>query len=238
MEKILRLGYSPCPNDTFIFYAMANGKINLEAHRLDITLADVEVLNRMARDSILDVTKVSTHAILNLLDDYWLLRSGGALGHGCGPLVVAKESTTMDRLRDKSIAIPGRMTTAHLLLELHGSHRGPRVEMPFDSIMPAVAQGKVEAGVIIHEGRFTYPSMGLQLALDLGKWWEDQTGLPLPLGGILMRRSLGRSAAERMQAAIHESILYARKNPQEAWPYIELHAQEMEPDVIRRHVRK
>jgi len=236
MNDVLSLGYSPCPNDTFIFFALANGLIDSAGARFQITLADVEVLNRKAGKGELDITKVSTHAILNLLDEYWLLRAGGAMGRGCGPLIVARQAVAMEQLRNSTIAIPGTMTTAFLLLQLHGGHSGKCVEMPFDKIMPAVAQGDVDAGLIIHEGRFTYPSMGLKLVLDLGAWWEAQTGLPLPLGGIVMRRSLGAEAARAVEAQIRESLLYARLHRNEAWPYIQSLAQEMEPSVIQQHI--
>lgn len=236
MEDRFRLGYSPCPNDTFIFFALTEGRIPLESRRLDVTLADVEALNQLARESVLDITKVSIHAILHLLDDYWLLRSGGAIGRGCGPLIVAREKLTMRDLRDRPVAIPGAMTTAHLLLRMEGSHRGPRVVMPFDRIIDAVNRGEADAGVIIHEGRFTYASRGLQMVLDLGEWWEHETKLPLPLGGILMKRDLGAEKARFIENKIRESLLYAKMHPLEAWPYIRRHAQEMAPDVIQRHI--
>ena len=236
MSRILRLGYSPCPNDTFIFHGLAEGHVSVDPYRLDILLADVEVLNRRVREKTLDISKVSIHAMLHILEDYCLLRSGGALGRGCGPLVVARESLSLEELRDKPIAIPGKMTTANLLLRLHGVHRGPAVEMSFDRIMPAVANREVDAGVIIHEGRFTYPAMGLKLVLDLGGWWEEQMGVPLPLGGIVIKRGLGPDTARLVQAKIRESLSHARSHPEEAWPYIRAHAQEMEPHVIQQHI--
>jgi 1,4-dihydroxy-6-naphthoate synthase len=236
MNQVLRLGYSSCPNDTFIFFGLAEGHVSIDPYRLDILLADVEVLNRRVREKTLDISKVSIHAMLHLLEDYCLLRSGGALGRGCGPLVVARESLGMEELRDKPIAIPGKMTTANLLLRLHGAHRGPAVEMSFDRIMRAVANREVDAGVIIHEGRFTYPDMGLKLVLDLGGWWEEQMGLPLPLGGIVIKRELGPDTARLVQAGIRKSLHHARSHPEEAWPYIKAHAQEMEPHVIQQHI--
>jgi len=236
MDRPLRLGYSPCPNDTFIFYAMAERRIDVGPHGFEVFLADVEVLNQMARRRELDITKVSIHAIVHLLDEYRLLRAGGALGRGCGPLVVAREDGTMSSFRDRSIAIPGKLTTANLLLQLEGTHRGRCVEMRFDEIMPAVAAGKVDAGVVIHEGRFTYPSLGLRLVLDLGAWWEKETGLPLPLGGILIKRDLGPDTARQVEETIRRSLLYARSNLGEAWPYIRGHAQEMDTRIIQRHI--
>jgi 1,4-dihydroxy-6-naphthoate synthase len=236
MKTSLSLGYSPCPNDTFIFFAMAQGIINLDPYEIRVSLADVEALNQAARRQELDITKTSMSALVHLLEKYWLLRAGGALGRGCGPLVVARRKLTMKDLAEKAIAIPGRLTTAHMLLQLEGTHVGPRVEMEFSRIMPAVVSGEVDAGVIIHEGRFTYGSLGLELVLDLGEWWEHYTGLPLPLGGILMRRDLGAEAARTVEAGIRDSLLYARAHPEQAWPYIREHAQEMEPRVIQQHI--
>ncbi len=236
MAPTWQLGYSPCPNDTFIFFALAQGRIDTTPHQFEVSLADVEVLNNRARDNRLDVTKVSASALLHLLGDYRLLRAGGAIGRGCGPLLVSRDFATMAELTGKTIAIPGELTTANLLLQLQGEHRGQRREMVFDQIMPAIARGEVDAGVIIHEGRFTYPAFGLHLVLDLGQWWEHQTGLPLPLGAIIMKRSLGEEAARWLEEKIRESLLYARSNPREAWPYIQAHAQEMEPHIIQQHI--
>jgi 1,4-dihydroxy-6-naphthoate synthase len=235
-SQTLRLGFSPCPNDTFIFFALAERRIDVRPYAFEVFLADVEILNQKAQAHLPDITKVSIHAVSQLLDEYWLLRAGGALGRGCGPLVVARESLSMADLRDKSIAIPGKLTTANLLLEIHGVHKGERIEMPFDRIMPSVARGEVDAGVLIHEGRFTYPTLGLQQVLDLGAWWEEKTALPLPLGGIVVRRSLGPEVAQFVETKIQESLLYARRFPHEAWPYVTRHAQEMEPAIIRQHI--
>lgn len=236
MNGRLRLGYSPCPNDTFIFFALAEGLIDSAPYQFEISLADVEILNQQARQRVLDVTKVSISAVFHLLEDYCLLRSGGALGRGCGPLVVARERLTIDDLRDRSIATPGQLTTAHLLLQMTGCHRGRSVTMPFDRIMKAVAGGEADAGVIIHEGRFTYPALGLHRVLDLGEWWEQKTGLPLPLGGILIRRDLGIETARFVDQKIRESLGYARSHPEDAWPYIKTHAQEMAEEVIGEHI--
>ncbi len=235
METIT-IGFSPCPNDTYIFHALAAGRLETDPYRFEATLADVEVLNHRARQGLLDVCKVSIQAVLHLMDRYWLLNAGGAIGRGCGPLIVSKDPLRPEDLRDKVIAIPGRMTTANLLLRLTKLHEGRTVEMVFDQIMPAIAAGHVHAGVIIHEGRFTYPDHGLRLVLDLGEWWERVTGLPLPLGGIVMRRELGRDLARFVEAKIRESLLHARAHPEDAWPYIVGHAQEMEPQVIHRHI--
>lgn len=236
MNKTLRLGYSPCPNDTYIFFALANGRIDTAPHQFEVLLADVELLNQQARQQLLDITKVSISAVLHLLDAYWLLHSGGAMGRGCGPLVVARQRRTLNDLKEAAIAVPGTLTTANLLLQLTGIHQGTSVPMPFDRIMPAVASGQVDAGVIIHEGRFTYPGWGLHEVLDLGAWWEQETGLPLPLGGILIKRDLGLQTARDVDGKIRESLLYARNHPREAWPYIKAHAQEMADGVIGQHI--
>ncbi|SMC16141.1 1,4-dihydroxy-6-naphthoate synthase [Desulfacinum hydrothermale DSM 13146] len=236
MDRPLSLGYSPCPNDTFIFSGIALGRVPGSQRVSEPFLADVEVLNQKARQGELDVTKISFNALVHCLDHYWLLRSGGALGRGCGPLLVTGKPCTLEDLRRATVAIPGRLTTANLLLELLGACQGPRVEMSFEQVMPAVASGAVEAGVVIHEGRFTYEGLGLHLALDLGAWWEETTGLPLPLGCIVIRRDLGREAARRMDEAIVSSLDWARRHEDEAWPYIRRHAQEMDPQVIHRHI--
>ena len=231
----LTLGYSPCPNDTYIFHALSQGVVE-SPFRLKTLLADVEMLNQQVRQGILDISKISVHALPRVLDRYWLLRSGGAIGKGCGPLVTAKRSVTMEQLRDAKIAVPGNLTTAHLLLRLHGVHRGQCIPMQFDRIMPAVASDEVDAGVIIHEGRFTYPSYGLNMVLDLGEWWESETGLPLPLGAIVIKRDLGPEIARTVEEKIRESLLFARSNPEAARDYIRQNAREMEPEVIRRHI--
>jgi 1,4-dihydroxy-6-naphthoate synthase len=158
------------------------------------------------------------------------------MGRGCGPLVVTRRPIRFEELRDARIATPGDLTTASLLLRLEGTLRGLRVPMQFDRIMPAVVAGEVDAGVIIHEGRWTYQKYGLYEALDLGRWWEDQTGLPLPLGAIAIRRDLGGEIAGSVEGKIRESLHYAVKHPDEVWPYIRGHAQEMAPEVIRLHI--
>ncbi len=235
-NKRLTLGYSPCPNDTFIFHGLAAGRVDTRPYRLEPFLADVEELNRRARNAELDITKLSFHAVLHCLDDYWLLRAGGALGRGCGPIVVARRPVTMAELRNQSIAIPGRLTTAHLLLQMLGEHQGKRVEMRFDEIMEAVSQGRVEAGLVIHEGRFTYADHGLHQVVDLGAWWEDRTGLPLPLGCIAVRRELGLEVAAWVDSRIKASLQMAWRDPQATDRYVKFHAQEMQDQVIRRHI--
>jgi len=233
----ISLGYSPCPNDTFIFYALNHGKIPLEDFRVRERLEDVETLNRLALEGVLDMTKISYHALGHLRDRYALLRSGSALGRGCGPLVVAATPGAMEELRGKRIAIPGRLTTAALLLRLQEEIFEELVEMPFHRIMDAVVEGSVDAGVIIHESRFTYEERGLHLRRDLGRWWERETGLPLPLGGILVRRDLGSGLIARLDSALRRSLEYALAHPQEPRDYIRRHAQELSDEVTQSHIR-
>ncbi|ALC14820.1 1,4-dihydroxy-6-naphthoate synthase [Desulfuromonas soudanensis] len=232
----LSLGYSPCPNDTFIFYALIHGRIAAEGLSFRERLEDVETLNSLARQGALDLTKVSYHALGHLRRDYALLHSGGALGRGCGPLVVARREAALEDLRSRRIAIPGLLTTANLLLQLHGSGFDNLVVLPFHRIMEAVSSGEVEAGVIIHESRFTYRDQGLVEILDLGAWWEEETGAPIPLGGILARRSLGAEVIARADRALRRSVEYALAHPGEARAYIKAHAQELSDTVIDSHI--
>lgn len=232
----LSLGYSPCPNDTFIFHALIHGLVEAPGLTFRERLEDVETLNRLALDGTLDVTKVSYGAIPHLLDDYVLLRSGGALGRGCGPLLVAREPIAAEDLRNQRIAIPGRLTTANLLLQLFDPELPPGVELVYSEIMPSVANGQVDAGLIIHESRFTYRSMGLVCLVDLGEWWERDTGTPIPLGGIVARRSLGEERIASIERAIRRSVEYAFRNPSASEGYVCAHAQEMDPQVMRQHI--
>lgn len=236
MSHPLSLGYSPCPNDTFIFYALVHGKLP-RAPRVNERLEDVETLNQLARQGVLDLTKISYHALGHLREQYALLRSGGALGRGCGPLVVASRPCTMEQLRGAPIAIPGELTTANLLLQLRGEDYRHTLPMPFDRIMPAIASGQVAAGVIIHESRFTYRRQGLHQVLDLGQWWEEETGCPIPLGGILARRSLGEELIRKVDKALAASVDYAFAHPEEPRGYIRQNAQELDDDVTDSHIR-
>jgi 1,4-dihydroxy-6-naphthoate synthase len=182
------------------------------------------------------LTKISYHAFGHLRRDYCLLKSGGALGRGCGPLVVARQAATMESLRGKRIAIPGRLTTANLLLQLHGEGFNNLLILPFHRIMAAVVEGVADAGVIIHESRFTFRQYGLQSVLDLGHWWEQETGLPIPLGGILARRSLGAELIGSIDAALRASVEYAFAHPEEPKAYIRKHSQELSETVIESHI--
>lgn len=233
----LTLGYSPCPNDTFIFYALVHRKIDNGGLRFKEILLDVETLNQKALRAELDITKASFHAYAHLRDKYALLRSGGAMGRGCGPLVVARTKTSMDALKGKKIAIPGKLTTAFLLLQLYNPAFSENiVVMPFDKIMSAVKDGIVDAGLIIHESRFTYPDCGLFEIIDLGRWWEAETGLPIPLGCIIARRNLGMDLIQNIDILIRRSVGYAFGHREETKDYIKAHSQELADSVIEQHI--
>ena len=237
--KTYTLGYSPCPNDTFIFYAMIHHKIGAGDLAFRERLLDVETLNGRALRAELDISKVSCHVYGYVSGDYILLRSGGALGRGCGPLLIAKKLYGIDELRGKKIAVPGKHTTAYLLLQLLNPSlvkESLMYVMPFHEIISAVANGSVDAGLIIHESRFTYASYGLTKVLDLGEWWESETGHPIPLGGIIARRSLGVDITENINASVKASVTYALSHAAEPMDYIKKHSQELSEDVIRKHI--
>jgi 1,4-dihydroxy-6-naphthoate synthase len=228
----VKMAFSPCPNDTFVFHAWAHGLIP-DAPPLDVTFADIDITNTAAERGEFDVVKVSYAALPWLLDDYALLPSGGALGRGCGPLVLTRGN--VESLDGRTVAVPSERSTAYLLFRLWAAGQRPaRVEIvPFASIMPAVRDGRYDAGLVIHEARFTYPSYGLQSLVDLGEWWERDTGLPIPLGAIIARRSLDVAALGR---AAQASVEYAWSLPTASGDYIAEHADEMSPDVQRKHI--
>lgn len=234
-SKTIRLGFSPCPNDTFIFDALVNGKIDTRGYRFEVVMEDVEALNRMSRNGELELSKMSYHAYLHQVDKWLMLRSGGALGHRCGPLLIRKGDKEMVPFEDAQVAIPGWYTTANFLLSFAYPQVKNRVEVIFSEIENAVLQGKVDMGVIIHENRFTYMDKGLSLVRDLGEHWEDQTGFPIPLGGIAIRRDL-MEHAEAIQALIRESVAYAFAHPGESKDYVKCHSQEMADEVIAQHI--
>ena len=244
----LRLAYSPCPNDTFIFHAWVAGALP-DAPSVAERLEDIDTLNSLAAAGVADVIKVSFHAFGRLRDRYALLHSGGALGRGVGPLIVARKDSLLrpadvnggtallaDDLSRVRVAIPGELTTAALLSGLFVGSARRRVVMPFDRIMPAVAAGEVDAGVIIHEGRFTYGSYGLRRLVDLGEWWEATTRLPIPLGGIAVSRALDAQLQRRIDQAVRDSVLYARAHSEASREYVAAHSQEMDPGVCQAHI--
>lgn len=235
--KTIRIGLSPCPNDTFIFHALLHGLAGMAPGvRFEAHMADVETLNSLALGGELEITKISLGVMPHIGDRYALLSSGAALGWGCGPLVVAARALEQEEIREGSIAIPGKMTTANLLLALTGQFRGPRREMIFSDVIPSVAEGKTELGVIIHEGRFTYRDAGLVKIMDLGQWWERAYGLPLPLGAIAVRRDVPHDLAHAVQDGIRASLAHARANPGAALEFARRNAQELKDEVIRAHI--
>ena len=235
-STVLSLGYSPCPNDTFMFDAMVHGKIDTEGLSFEFFHEDVETLNRWAFEGRMDITKLSYHALGHLLDNYALLRSGSALGNNCGPLLIAKREMAKGEVEAAKIAIPGRYTTAHFLFNLAFPKAKNKVEMVFSDIENAVLSGNCEAGVIIHENRFTYQEKGLVKIVDLGELWESQTGLPIPLGGIVVRRGLDLETQQKIERVLRRSVEYAFAHPTEALPYIRQHAQEMDEAVMMAHI--
>ncbi len=232
----LSVGYSPCPNDTFIFDAIAHQKIDTEGLEFDIVLADVEQLNRMAFAGELHVTKLSFHAFAWLTDRYALLDAGSALGNNCGPLLIARSPIPWEDINQARIAIPGRYTTANFLLSLARPAATDKVEMLFSDIEDAVLDGSVDAGLIIHENRFTYPQKGLCKIADLGEYWETQTGMPIPLGGIVIRRDLPLDVQQRFNRVMARSVSFGLENPQQTLPYVRAHAQEMDEQVMFQHI--
>lgn len=231
----LSLAISPCPNDTFVFHALVHGRVP-GAPAIDVTYADVDVTNTAAEQGTYDLVKVSYGALPWLLADYELLPCGGALGRGCGPLLLTRSGDAGADLTGATVAVPGDRTTAYLLFRLWSAGRPPaRIEIvPFHEIMPGVAAGRYDAGLVIHEARFTYPQYGLTALVDLGQWWEQDTGLPIPLGAILARRGTVDPAAAT--GWIRESVRQAWADPAASRDYVMSHAQEMDPDVADQHI--
>ena len=228
----MKLAFSPCPNDTFVFHAWTHGLIE-GAPPVDVTYADIDVTNTAAESGAFDVVKVSYAALPWLLDRYTLLPSGGALGRGCGPLVLVRDA--VPDLDGRTVAVPSERSTAFLLFRLWASGQRPkRIDVvPFASIMPAVRDGLYDAGLVIHEARFTYPSYGLTALVDLGAWWESDTGLPIPLGAILAGRDLDAAA---LSSVVRASVEHAWAHPSASAAYIAEHANEMSPEVQRQHI--
>lgn len=231
------LGFSPCPNDTFIFDAMIHHKIDTEGLEFDVIMEDVERLNQLAFSEKIDITKLSFHAFAHLSDKYALLNSGSALGNNCGPLLIAKKMLSTHEIENASIAIPGKFTTANLLLKLAFPEHSNTEEMIFSQIEDAVLHETVDAGLIIHENRFTYPAKGLVKIMDLGEFWESSTGHPIPLGGIVVKRTLPLSVQQKIDRVLKKSVLFAMGQPEQAMEFVSLHAQEMNREVMRSHIR-
>ncbi len=233
----LTLGFSPCPNDTFIFEAMVHGRVDTEGLEFNWFLADVEELNRRALEGTVDITKMSYHAYARAAAGYLILDSGSALGRSNGPLVVSRRPISPGELDNALIAIPGLYTTANLLFSIFWPGATRKREYLFSDIPEAVLSGEADAGLIIHETRFTYRAMGLGLVADTGTMWEEMTGLPVPLGGIVVNRSLDPEVAAKVSRTIKRSIGYARTSPRESAAFIRRHARETEEEIAREHIK-
>ncbi len=234
----LTLAYSPCPNDTYVFAALTNGLLD-DVPDVQVHLTDIEELNNAAARAQFELSKVSYGAIPFLMRRYRILPSGGALGRGCGPLLVARPAQSPPLFADfarRRIAIPGERTTAFMLLQLALGARLKTVQMRFDRIIDAVATGEVDAGLIIHESRFTYRDAGLIAIADLGEWWENMTLLPIPLGAVVVRDDVDPEQVRRVDEAIRKSLAFARANEAAVMPYVREHAAEMSDDVMRSHI--
>jgi len=238
LTEPVQIAYSPCPNDTFVFDAWAHGRVP-GAPALDVTFADIDITNGMAERGEFDVLKVSYAVLPYVLDEYALLPCGGALGRGCGPLVLTREGDA--DLTGRTVAVPSEKSTAYLLFRLWAADTipdgvGQIVVMPFHEIMPAVRDGKVDAGLVIHEARFTYQNYGLHKLADMGEHWEQTTGLPIPLGAIIAKRSLGDDTLKLLAESARASVRAAWDDPEASRPYVLEHAQEMDPKVADQHI--
>lgn len=233
--KKLSIGFSPCPNDTFIFDALIHGKIDTEGLEFEVFMADVEELNQKAFLGELDITKLSYHAFLHILEEYIMMDSGSALGNNCGPLLI-KNSGSENPSVNNLIAIPGKYTTANFLL----NYAFPELQniklVLFSEIESAIKNGEVSGGLIIHENRFTYADRGFDKVKDLGEHWEQQTGMPIPLGGIAIKRNLDKSLQEKVQRLIRKSIEFAFDNPSESLAFVKQNAQEMDAEIMQKHI--
>ena len=235
MTREITVAHSPDSDDAFMFYGLATNKVRVPGLRFTHTLCDIETLNRKAMEGVYDVTAISFHAYPYIQDNYALLPSGGSVGDGYGPMIVANRAYSLSEIKTKRIAVPGTMTTAYLVLKLFA----PGIEtdvVPFDHILPQVVEGKHEAGLIIHEGQLTYDKSGLHRIVDLGRWWQKVTGLPLPLGGNAIRRSLGPQLMSQVATALRESIQYALDHREEALQYAMQFARDLDPQLADKFV--
>lgn len=232
----LTIGFSPCPNDTFIFDALVNNKIDTQGFSFDVYLEDVQTLNQWALEEKLQISKISYGVYPLLLNTYKLLNSGGALGKGVGPLLISKKPLSANELENALIAIPGINTTAHLLFSLAYPNCKHKQFMVFHEIEEAVLSGAVDAGVIIHENRFTYAQKGLHKIVDLGEYWEQQLQVPIPLGGIVASKKLDIAIIEKVDDLIHQSLAFAFKHYPTITAYVKEHAQEMSEQVMKQHI--
>lgn len=232
----LTLGFSPCPNDTFIFDALVNKKIDTGEFDFDVVLADVQTLNEWAIEGKLDITKISYGVLPLVMNKYVLLHSGGAMGKGVGPLLISKTNLSATDIQNANIALPGRNTTANLLFSFAFPHAIHKQYMVFSGIEKAVLNGIADAGVIIHENRFTYQQKGLLKLIDLGEFWEHQTQFPIPLGGIIIRKKYSSELRQKIDAFIRKSAEHALSNYPLITDYVKQHSQELEEEVMRQHI--
>lgn len=234
----LSLAYSPCPNDCFIFDALIHKKIDTEGLDFDVQLDDVETLNRKALKGEVDVTKLSFHAYAYVLDKYILLRAGSALGFNCGPILVESSKSHWDKslIDQMTVAIPGKLTTANFLLSLAFPQLKNKKEFVFSEIETSVLNGEVNAGLLIHENRFTYESKGLKKIMDLGEYWNTLINAPIPLGGIVIRRDIDPEIQQKVNRVIKRSLAFAFENPESSMSYVKAHAQEMDEEVMKKHI--
>ena len=235
-KQKIQLAFSPCPNDTFMFDAMIHGKIDAEGLEFNYELLDIETLNKKALQGVFDVSKISFFAFTSVAEQYQLLISGSALGNNCGPLLISKKEIKLSDLKNKIIAIPGKNTTAHFLFSTAFPEAKHKRELIFSAIEQAVLDETVDAGVIIHESRFTYQYKGLIKLIDLGEYWEKSTGFPIPLGGIAVRHSLPLDLKQKINRVMRKSVEYALNNPREGYDFIKKNAQEMNESVIQQHI--
>lgn len=232
----LTIGFSTCPNDTFIFDALIHKKIDTEGLDFELLLADVEELNKAAFSNEIDITKLSYHAYAYVADNYKLLNSGSALGNNNGPLLISKHKIYPDEVSDLNIAIPGKYTTANLLLTIAYPKVRNKKEYIFSDIEEVVLSGEMDAGLIIHENRFTYEKKGLKKVIDLGEFWEDKTKMPIPLGGIVVNRKLPKEIQQKIDKLVRKSLEYAYENPASSLDFMKQYAQEMNEDIMKKHV--
>jgi 1,4-dihydroxy-6-naphthoate synthase len=232
----MTLGYSPCPNDCFIFDALVHKKINLNGLAFEEKLEDIETLNRWAFEGKLDITKISFHAYTYVAPTYQFLHSGGALGNNCGPLLISKKPYQLSNVKKLKIAIPGKLTTANFLLSLAFPDAKNKTEVVFSDIENRVLSGEFDAGLIIHENRFTYQQKGLNKIIDLGEWWESTYHAPIPLAGIAIKRTIADDIKYKVSELIKQSVEFAFANPNSSNDYVKAHAQEMEESVRKQHI--
>ncbi len=232
----IKLAYSPCPNDCFMFYGIKSKEITINGVDFEISLHDIETLNQKAKKEEFDITKLSFPAFFNLQEKYEILNSGTAIGRDCGPIIVAGKEANIQDLKKSEILVPGELTTAALLLNLYLGKEVKQKSVSFENIIPLVKKRENDFGVIIHEGRFTYKKAGLKKVVDLGSWWEEKTNLPIPLGLIAIKKNIDKKRKKNIENALKESIEFAFKNRDKTKNYIKQNAQELDDKVIEEHI--